>query len=180
MEELRIFGARVRASIVVDLIRWEFADRIHVTGFYDDRFPVGSEGPGGSPVLGSVAEGIDAVSKSGCSAFLALGTKASAAGYRVFLELQSRGVQLVNLVSAEAHIAPSARLGDNALVLPGVFVGCEVRVGHMFCAHGGSVVEHHSRVGDNVLLASGVSVAGAVDIGDHCFIGTGCSSRNTR
>lgn len=177
METLRIFGAGVRASVVVDLIHWHFADQIAVEGFYDDRRPVGTTGPGGYPVLGTVENGIAAVSQERMlrTAFVALGTRASARGCQVFLELRDRGVRLLNLVAPTAHVSPSARIGDNALVLPGVFVGCGATIGHLFCAHGGAVVEHHGRVGHNVLLGPNVAIASRANIASHVFIGAGCA-----
>ena len=123
MENLRIFGAGVRASVVVDLIHWQFADRIVVEGYYDDRLPAGTNGPAGYPVLGTVVEGIEAVWRDGTAAFIALGTLASARGCQVFLELRSRHVRVLKLVSPHAHVSPSAQIGENALIMPGVFIG---------------------------------------------------------
>ena len=172
-KKIRIFGAGVRASIVVDLISWQFIDQYFVEGYYDDRFSIGSVGPRGYPVLGNVAQGLKETYKSGTSVFIALGTKASAFGWEVFLALNNQSIDIVNLVSPSAHISPSSQIGQNSLVLPGVYVGCEARIGNMFCAHGGSVVEHHCKVGNNVLLGPGVAIASKVTIGHHTFVGAG-------
>src|SRR5437867_4068514 len=175
MQYVRIFGAGVRASIAIDLIRWQFADCLTVEGYYDDRLTCGKKGPGDYPVLGNVAAGLDAMSGSGCLAFVALGTRASATGCRVFLDIRSRGIECLSLVSPLAFISPSAEIGENALVVPGVFIGCGVKIGHLFCAHGGAVVEHHSHVGHNVLLGPGVAIASSARIGSHSFLWAGCS-----
>jgi sugar O-acyltransferase (sialic acid O-acetyltransferase NeuD family) len=175
MEKLHIFGAGVRASVVTDLIQWDFADRILLDGYYDDNVPAGTPGPAGRPVLGTVAEGIEAVARSGTMAFVALGTFASARGCQVFLELRSRQVNVPHLVSPRAHVSPSACLGENVLIMPGVFVGSQVTIGHMTCAHGGVAIEHNTRIGHNVLLGPGVALAGYVTVGSHSFLGAGCS-----
>lgn len=173
MKRLRIFGAGVRATVAVDLIAWQFTGQIEVEGFYDDRKPIGSAGPGGFTVLGTVDDGLRETPDLGVHAFVALGTRSSAKAWALFCELQRKGVQCISLIPAGAFVSPSARIGDNALLMPGVFVGCEARIGHLFTAHAGSVVEHHSRIGDNVLLGPGVAMASGVEIGSHSFVGAG-------
>jgi len=172
-KRLRIFGARVRASMVVDAVFWHFSDEIEIDGYYEDRPPAGGIGPGGHPVLGTVADGLAQLPGSGCCAFIAMGTRASARACETFLKLQESGVEVVSLISPRAHISPSARIGQNAFVFPGVFVGCQAEIGHLLCAHAGAVIEHHCRVGHNVLVASGAMLAGFVKIGSHSFIGSG-------
>lgn len=176
-QRVRIFGAGVRASLVVDLIGWQFADMFEVEGFYDDFPAADGRGPAGLPILGSFAQGLaelPALASSGSTAaFIAAGTRTSAAGYRVLAALFESKVPVVSLVSPAAHVSPSASIGHNALVCPGVYIGTEVRIGHLFCAHGGTVIEHHSSVGDNVLMGPGCSIASACRVGSHVFLGAG-------
>ncbi len=174
-QQLRIFGAGVRAQVVVDLIAWCFADQLEIEGFYDDRLAVGSSGPSGYPILGNVPYGLEQMPASNSTAFIALGTRASATGCEIFLALQERHVSVQSLIAPTAHISPSARIGQNALVMPGVFIGCDARIGHLFCAHGGAVIEHHCRIGHNVLLGPGVALASKVSIGSHAFLGAGAT-----
>jgi sugar O-acyltransferase (sialic acid O-acetyltransferase NeuD family) len=174
MQRLRIFGAGIRAKIIVDAIAWQFSEHIKVEGFYDDRLPVGEGGPGGFPIFGSVSDGAAYVRNSDCSAFVALGTRSAWNACRLFMELQAAGVNILRIISPTASVSPSARIGQNAFIAAGVFIGSEVRIGHMFCAHGGSVVEHDCQIGNNVLLGPGVAVASKVFLGSHSFLGTGC------
>jgi sugar O-acyltransferase (sialic acid O-acetyltransferase NeuD family) len=175
VELLRIFGARVRASLILDLVTWQFADRFRIEGYYDDRLPVGSPGPGGFPVLGTVEQGLAEMPGLDRSAFVALGTRAAARAWSVFLQLDAVSVCLPSLIAPSAYLSPSARVGKNCMVVPGVFIGCDVRIGNLAVAHGGAVVEHHSSVGNNVLLGPGVSIASGVRIAHHVFLGAGCS-----
>jgi len=170
---VRIFGAGVRARIAVDLVDWYYRDRAVVEGYYDDRLAAGAAGPGGLPILGSVADGLRAVPGSGCLTFVALGTRACARAWQTLSALRRQRVGVLSLVSPAAHVSPSARLGANALVMPGVVLGAAVRVGDLLCAHGGAVVEHDSEVGDAVLLGPGVALAGHVSIGSGSFLGVG-------
>ena len=68
---MRIFGAGVRARLVLDLIAWQFADCFGVEGYYDDGLVVGTTGPGGYPILGNFAEGLEEMRGLGRQAFVA-------------------------------------------------------------------------------------------------------------
>jgi sugar O-acyltransferase (sialic acid O-acetyltransferase NeuD family) len=172
---LRILGAGRRAQVIVDQVAWHFSDAYRVDGFYDDQKPAGSAGPGGFPILGPIAQGCAELSRSGTCAFLALGTHRSWRACEVLVELLAQGVPFARLVAPTAHVSPSAVIGENALVMGGVFIGADVQIGHLFTAHGGAVVEHHSRLGHNVLLGPGTTLAGLCQVEDHCFLGTGTS-----
>jgi sugar O-acyltransferase (sialic acid O-acetyltransferase NeuD family) len=176
-KKLRIFGAGLRAQVAVDQIAWHFRDHYLVEGYYDDKLPTGSVGPNGFHVMGTIAQGCADVPNSGTNVYLALGTYRSWRACELFVELSARGVKFARLVAPTAHISPSAVIGENALIFGGVFVGSEAKVGHLFTAHGGTVVEHHCSVGNNVLLGPGVTLAGLTHIEDHCFLGSGTSTK---
>lgn len=170
---LHIFGAGMRARVVVDHLAWHFAERYAVAGFWDDGKPAGSAGPGGFPVLGTVAEGIASLAYTEAQAFLALGINRSWRSFEVLGALRDAGVAIASLVAPSAHVAPSARLGVGALVMPGVFIGAEVIAGDLLTAQAGVSVEHHCRLGDNVLLGPGATLCGVVEVASHCFLGAG-------
>lgn len=174
---LRIFGAGLRAQVAVDQIAWHFNDHYVVEGYYDDTLPVGSAGPNGFPVLGTIAQGTADTPDSGAHVYLALGTYRSWRSCELFAEFSAKGIKFARLIAPTAHVSPSAVIGENALVFDGVFVGSEAVVGHLFTAHGGSTVEHHCTIGNNVLLGPGVTLAGLTYIEDHCFLGSGTSTK---
>jgi acetyltransferase-like isoleucine patch superfamily enzyme len=173
MRRLRVFGAGINAAKIVDLIAWQFADTFEVEGFYDDRHPAGAKGPGDLPILGTVAQGVDEVPHHNVEAFVALGTMASARSCEIFLGLRAAGASLPSLIAPSAHISPSVRVGMNSLVFPGVYLGCEVELGHLCWAHGGTVVEHHSRIGHNVLFGAAAAIGSFSAVGSHSFLGNG-------
>ena len=157
---LRIVGAGRRAQVVVDQLNWHFSNDYALEGFYDDSKPTGTAGPGGYPIFGPIAQGLADLRGGDADAFLAMGTYRSWRACEVLAELQTQGVRLARLVAPTAHVSPSAVIGDNALVMAGVFIGAEVMIGHLFTAHGGVVVEHHGQIGHNVLLGPGTALAG--------------------
>lgn len=172
---LRLFGAGVRAQIVLDLLAWQFRGRFHVEGAYDDAMPRGRVVHRDLAILGTTEQGlIDARDRA--SAFLvAFGTRSSIRACEVFRALLECRAEIPSLVSPGAAISPSAVVGRNTIIVPGVFVGSGVTMGDMVVAHGGAAIEHNSTIGNNVLIAPGVSLAGSVVVGDHCFLGVGSS-----
>ena len=181
MTPLLIFGAGVQAQVVVDLVAWELADRYRIAGFLDDRIPAGTPGPGGAPVLGPLAEGLELARSHNAAFFLAMGTRAGGRKLALFRQLTEAGLVPASLISPRAVISPSASVGVHALVLPGVFLGAQVRVGDLFTAHAGAVVEHHGELGDHVLLGPNATLAGGARVGSHAFVGAGaCVSAGVR
>lgn len=169
---IRIFGAGVRGQVIADLIAWHFADRFSLDGFYDDGKLAGSAGPGGVPVLGTIAQALDEMPGSGVAAFLALGTYRSWRNCEIWAALSAKGVAFPSLIAPTATVSPSARIGSGAFVMGGCFIGAHAEIGHLFGANAGSVIEHHARIGNNVLLGSAVAIAGSGQVEDHCFVGT--------
>jgi sugar O-acyltransferase (sialic acid O-acetyltransferase NeuD family) len=179
-EPLRVFGAGVRAQLIADLIQWQFADEYRIEGYYDDHPNADRTGPGGLPVFGTFADGLREMPSLDRRAIIATGSRTSARGCRTLAELRSRGVSAVSLVSPAAMVSPSAVLGDNAVVFPGVFIGAKVRIGDLFCAHGGAVVEHHCELGHNVMMGPRGALSGFVTVASHSFLGAGCAAHPER
>jgi sugar O-acyltransferase (sialic acid O-acetyltransferase NeuD family) len=163
----------VRARLVVDLIRWQFAQQLEVAGFFDDFQKAGTSGPGGKPILGNFDEGFEQLVIDPQYAFVATGTKRSIVRCQLLVRLLEANVPLHSLIPCAALVSPSARIGTSSLLMPGAFVGAEASIGHLFCAHGGVTIEHDARIGHNVMLGPGVSIAGGCTIGDCTFLGAG-------
>ena len=172
--KLRLFGAGARAQIVLDLVKWQFPSRFDVEGAYDDAVPVGRVVHGELPVLGTTEQGLlDARNERSRSFLVAFGTRASIGACLLFRRLIECGADVPSLISPSASVSPSARIGRNSIIVPGVYIGAGVTIGDMVVAHGGAAIEHNSTIGNNVLIAPGVSLAGSVSVKDHCFLGAG-------
>lgn len=172
-KDLKIFGAGIRGQIVADLIISQFSDKYNILGYYDDNLKISDSGPFGFPILGNCEQGKKDLPGSDVSAFIAFGTYHSAKACELFLFLRNKGVYIPNLVSPSAFISPSSTIGSNTIILPGVFIGCQVVIGNLCCLHGGAIIEHHCRLDNNILVAPGVNLASKVHIESHCFLGVG-------
>jgi len=100
-QNLRIFGAGVRAQVIVDLARQHFSSEYELEGFYDDNSQLGKIGPADLPVLGPIERGLSELPGSGVHAFFALGTHKSWRNFEILHNLRSRNVPIANLISVE-------------------------------------------------------------------------------
>ena len=80
---------------------------------------------------------------------------------------------LATLVSEDAYISPSAKLGKGCLVQQGTKIMSEARIG-MACKVNVNVTVHHDTViGDFCTLAPGSLLLGKVKVEERVFVGAG-------
>lgn len=77
-----------------------------------------------------------------------------------------------------AHVARTARIGCNVLVMAGAVITSNAVIGDHVCILPNTVVHHDAVVGAWSLIGSNVTVAGSVRIGENCYIGSGSSILN--
>lgn len=175
MTPLIIFGAGMQGDMFADWIAWEFMDRYTIVGFLDDQKRVGTSGPSGIRILGSLQQGAALLKEHQAEFLLALGTRAAKRKLQLFRELNREGFIPASLISPRALISPSAKLGAQAIVSPGVFLGSHVHIGDLFTAYAGAVVEHHGQIANHVLLGPNATLAGGAQVSSHSFIGAGAT-----
>lgn len=83
----------------------------------------------------------------------------------------------LTLIDPFTRVAPTARLGNNTVVMAGGFISSDTRIGNHCVILPNTVLSHDVQVGDYTLMGSGVSVSGNVVIGKGCFIGSKASIR---
>jgi sugar O-acyltransferase (sialic acid O-acetyltransferase NeuD family) len=86
--------------------------------------------------------------------------------------------RFARVIHPSASIAPLASLGYNCLIMAGVVLTSNCKIGNHVCILPNSVIHHDSEIGDFTLIGSNVSVAGNVTVGKMCYIGTGTSVLN--
>jgi sugar O-acyltransferase (sialic acid O-acetyltransferase NeuD family) len=82
-------------------------------------------------------------------------------------------VVLQSIRSSNIVIMDDVKIGEGAIISPFVCFTSNIRVGRMFHANIGSIIEHDCEIGDYVTFAPGVRCNGAVSIGDFAYIGAG-------
>jgi sugar O-acyltransferase (sialic acid O-acetyltransferase NeuD family) len=167
-----IFGAGEQADHVLRLLEWMGA-RIDGIELFDDGFPAKERGAAGLPVIGTIADGERICGGRREPVHIAIGTKGAAFRYALYLRLKAAGVSFVSVVSPLAHVAPTAQMGENVVVMPGCVLSKNVSVGCVSTLFANVTLEHDTEVGENVFIGPGAVTAGHARIGRHAFIGAG-------
>lgn len=167
-----LFGAGRQAGHALNLLE-SMGGAWQEVVLFDDAFPQLQTGARGRPVLGTLEQGIAYCVRERAPALVALGSKAGARRYAVFRALVEQSVEIANLIHPSCHIAPSASLGANVIMMPGCVVAANVTIGSLCCLFSSVTLEHDVAVGENVVFGPGVVASGYVRIGRHAFIGAG-------
>jgi len=75
------------------------------------------------------------------------------------------------LISKQAKISKSAKIGDGTIVQYGVNISSEVIIGKFVKCNTLSNVMHNSKIGDYTTIAPNAVILGNVSIGERCYIG---------
>jgi sugar O-acyltransferase (sialic acid O-acetyltransferase NeuD family) len=167
-QKLLLFPCNGNAVEAVDCLGPEY----ECIGFMDDD-------PG---KLGYHPSGLTVYSRDALGRYpeaLVLAVPGSPTSYRNRPEIISGlGVpetRFARVIHPSAHIGAHAIVGYNTLLMAGVVVTSNARLGNHVCVLPNSVVHHDSVVGDYTLIGSNVTVAGRVSLGRNCYIGSGAS-----
>lgn len=87
----------------------------------------------------------------------------------------NRGMTLQSIEASNVVKMDDVLIGEGAIISPFVCFTSNIRIGRMFQANIGSVIEHDCEIGDYVTFAPGVRCNGAVTIGDYVYIGAGAT-----
>ncbi|MBX3388118.1 MAG: acetyltransferase [Phycisphaeraceae bacterium] len=77
------------------------------------------------------------------------------------------------IVSPDAVVVSTARLGEGVFVGPRAVVNCFARIDSHAIVNTGAIIEHDCVVGSSAHVAPGSIVAGAAVIGERAFLGIG-------
>jgi sugar O-acyltransferase (sialic acid O-acetyltransferase NeuD family) len=106
-------------------------------------------------------------------ALVALGIGDSVARERAFSRLVAAGLEVATLVHAAAVVAPTATLGEGAVLMAGALVNPDAVIGRGAIVNTGAVVEHDCRVGAFAHLSPNAALGGKVTVGDRTHLGLG-------
>lgn len=104
--------------------------------------------------------------------FIAIGYKHLDAKQRLIDTYKVR-IPLTNIVSPEAIIDPTVKLGYNIMIYPGAIIDKEVIIEDGVTINLGSIISHNTYLKKSTFFAPGVTVAGFCEIGSCSFIGVG-------
>jgi UDP-perosamine 4-acetyltransferase len=122
---------------------------------------------GGDDLLGQLRE------KGAAEAFVAIG--ANSVRRRLTEQVADLGYTMRSIVSPHAYVAPTATVGDGAVVLHRAVVGPYSSVGAGAIVNTAASLDHDCALGDFAHVAPGTHLAGGVTIAEGAFLGVGCS-----
>jgi UDP-perosamine 4-acetyltransferase len=84
------------------------------------------------------------------------------------------GFQLVNAISPQAVISPTARLGSGIAIMAGAVINAEATIADLAIINTGATVDHDCNIGEAAHIAPQCGLAGGVVVGALSFVGIGC------
>jgi len=113
---------------------------------------------------------LDKVLNKKTYAFIAVGNNKTRK--KIFNNFQKfKNLQWISIISKNSFIQKKVTVGLGTIIMPGVVINTESRIGNNCIINSSCVVEHHSTVGENTHLCPGVKLGGNTSIGKDCFIG---------
>jgi UDP-perosamine 4-acetyltransferase len=164
-----VIGAGGHAKVVVELIRAQ--GRYDVVGCTD---PAPERGDVvGAPILGSDDILPDLYAQGVRHCFVALGD--NPLRMKVARRVTSLGFELINAISPNAIVSPTARLGHGVAVMAGAVINAATVVEDLAIINTHSVVDHDCQIGEAAHVAPRAALAGGVRIGPLAFVGAGAT-----
>lgn len=145
-----------------------------VAGIVDDDENLHGTEVGGMPVLGSIESAIDRDEQ------LLVCIGPSIARRAVVRRLRDGGVRpdrFAIFAARSSRIGMSSDIGAGSIVLDGVVVTADARIGEHVVVMPNCTITHDCDLGDFVTVAAGVALGGGVRIGAAAYLGMNASVR---
>jgi sugar O-acyltransferase (sialic acid O-acetyltransferase NeuD family) len=84
----------------------------------------------------------------------------------------------ISLIHPSAKMGRKVTVGLNCLIMAGVVITSNAKLGDHVCVLPNSVIHHDVEIGDYTMIGSNVAIAGGTIIGKNCYIGSGSNIIN--
>jgi UDP-perosamine 4-acetyltransferase len=166
-ESVIIIGAGGHAKVVIELMRAK--GRYQIAGCT-------ALSKSGSILDNVLILGTDDVlpallSKGVRKAFIAIGD--NLLRLRLLAKVSEMGFELINVVSPNAVVSPSATLGRGIAIMAGAVINASAQIGNGAIINTNASVDHDCCIGDGVHIGPGSALAGNVVVGPESILGAG-------
>jgi len=158
---VEVIGAGGHAKVVIATLA---ACGYNVIGIFDDDPKTHDRMILGIPVLGSLAEMDD---KADTGRLIAIGHNET----RKNISDRFPSANWITVVHPRAFVHESALLGSGTIVMAGVTIQPEARIGKHGIVNTCASIDHDCLLGDYVHIAPGCHLAGSVQLGEGVFMG---------
>jgi len=164
-EEVVIIGSGGHAKVVIELVRAEGKYQIKgCTGIGESGFVLGDV-----PILGTDSVLPAMLANGAKKAFVAIGD--NHLRLRLLAQVLEMGFELINAVSPNAVVSPSATLGRGIAIMAGAIINASAEIGDGAIINTNAGVDHDCRIGRGAHIGPGSTLAGNVEIGCESFLG---------
>ena len=164
-EPVVIIGSGGHAKVVIELIRAEGRYQVKgCTGLGESGFVLGDV-----PILGTDSVLPAMLANGAKKAFVAIGD--NHLRLRLLAQVLEMGFELINAVSPNAVVSPSAILGRGIAIMAGAIINASAEIGDGAIINTNAGVDHDCRIGRGAHIGPGSTLAGNVEIGCESFLG---------
>src|SRR6516225_3940134 len=166
-EAVVIIGSGGHAKVVIELVRAEGKYQIKgCTAPGESGFVLGDV-----PILGTDSV-LPALLANGVKkAFVAIGD--NHLRLRLLAQVSEMGFEIINAVSPNAVVSPSATLGRGIAIMAGAIINASAEIGDCAIINTNAGADHDCRIGSGTHVGPGSALAGNVEVGCESFLGTG-------
>lgn len=170
-KKLIVFGIAKHAEMVAELAR--SLPAFEFVGFTANRRFITSDCIGDYP-LHPFEELAERCNPAEHAIHVALEySRQSADRARLMGEAAQLGYTIASLIHPSAIIAPSAAIGQHALICEGVIIQSFAKIGENVAIHAGSLIGASVEISDNVHIGTRATIERHSRIAQHCTIGSG-------
>jgi UDP-perosamine 4-acetyltransferase len=176
MTDLILIGAGGHARVVVEILR---RARQSLVAAVDADQRLHGKTIDGIPIIGGDAEVLarrpDSVLLINAigNRSVAVGTSGLGVRRRLFSDYVARGYRFGSVISPDALIASTVRLGDGCHIVTGAILQPGAEIGANTIINTGAQIDHDCVIGDHGHVAPGVVLCGGVRVGAEVHIGAG-------
>lgn len=171
MSRVLVVGASGHAKVVLDILEKQGLHQ--VAGLLDDFKPAGTT-VFGYPVLGRVADVLPLATENNADGlFVAIGDNFIRSQIVERLKSLAPRLTFVSAVHPSAQIARGVSLGGGSVVMAGVAINSDARIGEFCIVNTNSSIDHDNRLAPFSSMAPRVATGGNVTIGERSSIGIG-------
>jgi len=168
MSNLAILGASGHGKVIADIAELNGYTNI---SFFDDAWPEKLQLDGWT-ISGNSSQLIERLSEfSAC--IIAIGN--NAIRIQKQNELQKHNARIISLIHPSAIVSKYADIALGSVVMANAVINPAVKIGQGCIINTAATIDHDCILADGVHVSPGAHLAGNINIGEHSWLGIGCS-----
>lgn len=175
MKKLVIIGCGGNSIDIIDIIDQDYSNEYKVECFLDDDPNKIGKSIQGVPIRGPIKELLKNYNNPNKFYFaFAIGSPRNF--YKRSIIWKNLGVdekKFPAIISKRAFISKACRIGNGAIIFPGVCVHNNVKIGNFCFILANGVISHDSTIDDFTFITTGVNISSNVHVGKNTFLGVG-------